>query len=71
MTSPAFPTVLRLYFEPGLTALISTGRVYVGVDAGALMIMNDPTYTQSGSQYALNTGLGIAVTAHGQIGLKF
>jgi hypothetical protein len=71
LTSPAFPTSICLYVEPGAALLISLGVVYIGIDAGALMILNEPAYVQSGSQYTLTTGLSTALTTHGQLGLKF
>jgi hypothetical protein len=71
LTSPAFPPSLCLFGEPGITVLVSFGRVYIGLDAGALLILNEPAYVQSGSQYTLTTGLTTAVTTHAQIGIKF
>jgi hypothetical protein len=71
LTSPELPTALCLYVEPGLSVLVSLGVVYIGFDAGALMIRSEPAYVQSGSHYTLTTSLAAALTAHGQIGLKF
>jgi hypothetical protein len=44
------------YLEPGVAWLVSLGMVFVGVDAAALF---------------LPTGPGLAVTAHGEIGVTF
>jgi hypothetical protein len=44
------------YLEPGVAWLVSLGRVFVGVDAAALL---------------LPTGPDLGVTAHGQIGVTF
>jgi hypothetical protein len=72
LTSPAIPTDLSPYLEPGAVALISAGVVYIGIDAGALVIVSQPEYTQSGSQYTLTTeSFNTGFTMHGQIGLKF
>jgi len=71
VTSPALPTALCLYTQPGAVVFASFGALYVGVDASALLIVNEPAYVLSGSQYVFSTSLTVAFTAHGQIGLKF
>jgi hypothetical protein len=47
------------YIEPGVAWLVSLGMVFVGVDAAALVLA------------ARGGGGGLAVTAHGQIGVTF
>jgi hypothetical protein len=55
------PAVISNYFyvEPGVAWLLSLGTVFVGVDAAALVLA------------ARGGGGGLAVTAHGQIGVTF
>jgi len=59
--APTGPGVVSNYFyiEPGVAWLVSFGMVFVGVDAAALVLA-----TRGG-------GGGLAVTAHGQIGVSF
>ncbi len=71
LTSPAIPTAVSPYVEPGALVFASFGIVYIGVDAGALVLVSEPAYVQTGSQYTLTTGTNAGFTAHGQIGLKF
>ncbi len=47
------------YLEPGVVGLVSLGMVFVGVDAAALVVV------------ARGGGGGLAVTAHGQVGVTF
>jgi hypothetical protein len=54
------------YLEPGLTALITLGIFYFGVDANALIITAMPTNPPGGS-----TSTDTAFTMHGQVGLAF
>lgn len=53
-----------LYVQPGITALVSLGTLYVGADANVLLLTS-LTESDGGS------GLGAAVTIHGQVGLRF
>lgn len=53
-----------LYIQPGLTALVSLGTIYVGADANALLLTSLP-------QPSGGNGLDVAVTIHGQVGLRF
>jgi hypothetical protein len=71
LTSPGIPTAACLYVEPGVAALVSVGGVYLGVDAGALVIAGEPAYVLSGSQYVLTTSLAAAFAMHAQAGIKF
>ncbi|HEY6461789.1 MAG TPA: hypothetical protein VIY73_16600, partial [Polyangiaceae bacterium] len=55
-----------LYVEPGVTALVSLGLIYVGADVNALLLTSEPaTPPATGNQ------LDTALTIHGQVGLKF
>jgi hypothetical protein len=53
-----------LYLEPGVTGLVSLGTFYVGADVNALLLTSMP---QSGG----GNGLDVAITAHGQVGVRF
>lgn len=53
-----------LYVQPGLTALVSLGTFYVGADANALLLTSLP-------QPSGGKGLDVAVTIHGQLGVRF
>jgi hypothetical protein len=53
------------YLEPGVTALITLGIIYFGVDANALIITSGPSSTIG------STSTDTAFTLHGQIGLSF
>jgi hypothetical protein len=57
----------NLYLEPGLTALVSFGLLFVGADAGLLIL---PSMSDPASQTA-NSSWDTAFTAHGQVGIKF
>lgn len=52
-------TTNYFYAEPGVAWLVSLGKVIVGVDAAALVLL------------ARGGGGGLGVTAHGQIGVTF
>jgi hypothetical protein len=54
----------NLYLEPGLTALVSLGLLYVGADANILVLpgVEQPTG---------GTGTNTAFTLHGQVGVRF
>ncbi len=54
----------HLYLEPGLTALLSLGVVYLGADANLLAI---PGIDQGGGDTKTYTSF----TIHGQIGIQF
>jgi hypothetical protein len=59
----------NLYIEPGLTALISLGLVYVGADANLLVLPRaDSADPVTG---ASTTKTETAFTVHGQVGVKF
>jgi hypothetical protein len=53
-----------LYLQPGVTALVSLGLLYVGADVNALIITDAP-------QTSGNTGVDVALTVHGQVGVRF
>jgi hypothetical protein len=52
------------YVEPGVTALVSLGLIYVGADVNALLLTSLPQPTGG-------NGMDTALTIHGQVGLKF
>jgi len=54
----------NLYLEPGVTALISFGTMFVGADANLLVL---PDITQPGGAKGTET----AFTIHGQVGVRF
>ncbi len=60
------PSLSNLYLEPGITALVSLGLWYVGGDVNILILpgISDPTNPGSSSW-------ATALTAHGQVGIKF
>jgi hypothetical protein len=53
--------VNTLYLEPGVTAMIAFGTVFVAADANALVLPHQPG----------TSSLGAAFTLHGQVGVKF
>jgi hypothetical protein len=55
------------YLEPGLTALLTLGIIYLGADANALIITSAPNAGSLG----LTTSTNTAFTAHGQLGVVF
>lgn len=55
------------YAEPGLTALLTFGIIYLGADANALVITSAPNAESLG----LTTSTNTAFTAHGQVGITF
>ncbi len=54
----------HLYLEPGVTALLLLGNLYLGADANLLAVTGIPTGDNETKAYA-------ALTAHAQIGLRF
>ncbi|HEY3817197.1 MAG TPA: hypothetical protein VGL81_08505 [Polyangiaceae bacterium] len=62
-TSPGGANPSYFYLQPGLTALVSLGLVFVGADANLLVLPSVSTPT--GNQ------VETAFTLHGQIGLRF
>jgi len=54
----------HLYLEPGLTALLLLGNLYLGADANLLAVTGIATGDNQTKTYA-------ALTAHAQIGLRF
>lgn len=54
----------HLYLEPGVTALLLLGNLYLGADANLLAVTGVPTGDDQTKTYA-------ALTAHVQIGLRF
>jgi hypothetical protein len=62
-TSPGSSSPSYFYLQPGVTALISLGLVFVGADANLLVLPSVSTPTGNQAQTAF--------TAHGQIGLRF
>jgi hypothetical protein len=54
----------NLYFQPGVTVLVPLGLLYVGADVNALIVSDVPHQTDS-------TGVNVAMTIHGQVGVRF
>jgi hypothetical protein len=54
----------NLYVEPGVTALVSFGTLFVGADANLLVL---PSTKQPDG----TTGTDTAFTIHGQVGVRF
>ncbi len=59
-----------LYLQPGITGLIPLGPLYVGADANVLLLTSLPTQPSSSGSNAGNE-LGIALTLHAQVGVRF
>jgi hypothetical protein len=62
-TSPGSSNPSYFYLQPGLTALVSLGLLFVGADANVLILPSVSTPT--GNQ------VETAFTVHGQVGLRF
>ncbi|HEY5242199.1 MAG TPA: hypothetical protein VIJ22_12060 [Polyangiaceae bacterium] len=62
-SNPGGNSASNLYLEPGVTALVSLGTVFVGADANLLVLPGISTPTGSQTETAF--------TLHGQIGLRF
>jgi len=62
-SSPSSGNESNLYLEPGVTALVSLGTLFVGADANLLVLpgINTPTGNQTET----------AFTLHGQVGVRF
>jgi hypothetical protein len=54
----------HLYLEPGVTALLLLGNLYLGADANILAVTGIPTGDNETKTYA-------SLTVHAQIGLRF
>jgi hypothetical protein len=59
-----------VYVQPGITGLIPLGPLYVGADANVLLLTSLPTQPSSSGSNAGNE-LGIALTLHAQVGVRF
>ncbi len=59
-----------VYLQPGITGLIPLGPLYVGADANVLLLTSLPTQPSSSGSNA-GSELGIALTLHAQIGVRF
>jgi hypothetical protein len=57
-TGLSYESASKLYFEPGVTGLLSLGTLFVGADANLLLF---PALEQSNAVF----------TIHGQVGVKF
>jgi hypothetical protein len=57
----------NLYLEPGVTALLSFGLLFVGADANLLVL---PSATDPGNPLA-SSSWATAFTVHGQVGVNF
>jgi hypothetical protein len=57
----------NLYLEPGVTALVTFGLLFVGADVSLLVLpgIGDPAYPLAASTWA------VAPTAHAQVGVTF
>ncbi len=64
------PSGNSFYLEPGVTALLTFGLLYIGADANALVITSEPAYGSGGS-LVLSTSTNSAFTFHGQVGITF
>jgi hypothetical protein len=62
-TSPGSGNPSYFYLQPGVTALVSLGLLFVGADANLLVLPSVATGT--GNQ------VETAFTLHGQVGLRF
>jgi len=62
-SSPSSGNESNLYLEPGVTALVSLGTLFVGADANLLVLpgINGPTGSSTET----------AFTVHGQVGVRF
>jgi hypothetical protein len=60
-------TVNNLYLEPGITAMVSFGILFVGADATLLVL---PSIVDPATPNA-NSSWDTAFTAHGQVGITF
>ena len=62
-SSPSSGSENNLYLEPGVTALVSLGTLFVGADANLLVLpgINGPTGSSTET----------AFTVHGQVGVRF
>jgi hypothetical protein len=70
-TPGGFPGSERyLYFEPGVVGLVSIGFVFVGADVNGLLLPLGPS-NPIGPNGTAGHALAGAVTAHGQVGVKF
>jgi len=58
-----------LYVQPGITVLISLGTLYVGADANLLVLTSLPEY--AGDNPNTPYRLELALTFHGQVGVRF
>jgi hypothetical protein len=67
LTSPALPTANCLYAEGGASLLVSTGVVFLGVEANALILPSEPAW----NAYVLTSSPAAAFTGGGEIGLRF
>ena len=63
-TSGSSASHSNLYLEPGVTALVSLGMMFVGADANLLVL---PSIQQPDGNKSTDT----AFTLHGQLGVKF
>jgi hypothetical protein len=61
------------YLEPGLVGLVSFSVVYVGVDANALLLPYGPGESDSSpiSPSPPGHSFDVALTVHGQVGVRF
>jgi hypothetical protein len=58
------------YLEPGVTALLTFGLLFIGADVNALVVTAEPPVGQPGG-LVLNTSTQTGLTVHGQIGVVF
>ncbi len=63
VSASASSSTSSLYLEPGVTALISLGLLYIGADVNYMWIKDYPS--------GLDTKSAGALTVHGQIGVQF
>jgi hypothetical protein len=65
-----YPGGSSFYLEPGGTALLTFGLIFVGADVNALVITSEPGINSGGSLNT-NTATQTSLTIHGQVGLSF
>lgn len=74
----AVPSRNYLYVEPGVVALIQLGVIYVGLDVSALLLPSGPSartpygaLSPATAPFSTSHALDAALTAHGQLGVRF
>jgi hypothetical protein len=71
LTAAPSTSYSHLYVQPGVTALISLGMLYLGADVGLLLIPGLENGADPNNPGQQLSKLGVSVTFGGQIGVKF